>query len=113
MLGLNRNNDISDARGYPSCYKGLVTGALDFRELAPVRNETYFDENCGCYTCTNYSRAYLRHLFMANELLAYTLNSIHNLYYYVNLMSEIRNAIRTDRLHDFREEFYKKREVFE
>lgn len=82
-----------------------------------IKNSCYMDDNrpigedCGCYTCSHYSRAYLRHLFMANELLAYRLNSIHNLYYYIHLMEEIRNAIRDGRLDGFKEKFYRQRSV--
>jgi queuine tRNA-ribosyltransferase len=65
------------------------------------------DENCDCYVCSHYSRAYLRHLFMAKELLAYRLNTIHNLYYYNRLMVDIRRAIREDRLVEYRQSFYK------
>ena len=64
------------------------------------------DERCACYTCRNYSRAYLRHLFVSREILAYNLNTIHNLYYYLNLMREIREAIENDRLAAFRNDFY-------
>ncbi|MBI3090903.1 MAG: tRNA guanosine(34) transglycosylase Tgt [Candidatus Tectomicrobia bacterium] len=53
------------------------------------------DETCACYTCRNFSRAYLRHLFMASELLAPRLLSIHNVYYYQQLMAMIREAIRS------------------
>ena len=63
------------------------------------------DENCDCYTCSHYSRAYLRHLFMAKELLAYRLNTIHNLYYYSRLMDDIRRAIREERLAEYRDKF--------
>ncbi len=65
------------------------------------------DENCGCYTCRNYSRAYLRHLFMAEELLAYRLNTIHNIYYYIHFMERIKNAIRCNKLLEFKKEFYR------
>lgn len=81
-----------------------------------IKNSSYtddgrpIDEDCGCYTCSNYSRAYLRHLFMANELLAYRLNSIHNIYYYTHLMGYIRNAVRDGRLEEFRDNFYRQRE---
>ncbi|MDY7038553.1 MAG: tRNA-guanine transglycosylase, partial [Thermodesulfobacteriota bacterium] len=64
-------------------------------------------ENCYCYTCSRYSRAYLRHLFMAKELLAYRLNSIHNLYYYTHLMADLQHAIRDDTLMEYRQQFYK------
>jgi queuine tRNA-ribosyltransferase len=65
------------------------------------------DENCGCYTCRNYSRAYLRHLFMAEELLAYRLNTIHNIYYYIHFMERIKNAIKDNKILEFQKEFYR------
>ncbi len=64
------------------------------------------DELCGCYTCRNYSRAYLRHLFVSREILAYHLNTIHNLFYYVNLMQQVREAIENDSYASFRNDFY-------
>ncbi len=64
---------------------------------------------CGCYTCRNYSRAYLRHLYMARELLGYRLNTIHNLYYYLDLVKQIRGAIQRDQFEIFKTEFYSKR----
>jgi len=67
------------------------------------------DEACHCYTCQNYSRAYLRHLYKSRELLAYRLNTIHNLYYYLDLMAKIRHAIKEDRFLEFKKEFYSKR----
>jgi queuine tRNA-ribosyltransferase len=69
------------------------------------------DEACSCYTCANYSRAYLRHLYKSRELLAYRLNTIHNLYYYLNLMKEMREAIESDQFLRFKREFYSKREM--
>ena len=67
------------------------------------------DPNCTCYTCRHYSRAYLRHLFVAKELLAYRLNTIHNLHYFLHLMEEMRVAIETDSFEAFKEDFYLKR----
>jgi queuine tRNA-ribosyltransferase len=63
------------------------------------------DSLCDCYTCKNYSRAYLRHLFMANEILAMVLNTIHNVRHYLALMERIRDAIREDRYRSFQERF--------
>ncbi|MDM5339238.1 tRNA guanosine(34) transglycosylase Tgt [Fictibacillus enclensis] len=71
--------------------------AKDFRPL---------DENCDCYTCRNYSRAYIRHLVKSNETFGFRLTSYHNLYFLVNLMEQVKQAIREDRLLDFREEFF-------
>jgi queuine tRNA-ribosyltransferase len=64
------------------------------------------DESCGCYTCLNYSRAYLRHLYLSREILAYHLNTIHNLYYFVGLMRSMRKAIEDDIFLQFRNNFY-------
>jgi queuine tRNA-ribosyltransferase len=62
-------------------------------------------DGCGCYTCrTGFSRGYIRHLFAANELLGYTLASLHNLYFILHLMERIRAAIRADRLSELRDE---------
>ena len=67
------------------------------------------DAACGCYTCRHYSRAYLRHLYVAREILAYRLLTLHNLYYYLNLMVSMRQAIATDRFAAFRQDFYQNR----
>jgi queuine tRNA-ribosyltransferase len=64
------------------------------------------DEACGCYACRHYSRAYLRHLYMAREILSSHLNTIHNLHYFVNLLGGMRQAIEADRLAEFRRNFY-------
>ena len=68
------------------------------------------DKNCNCYTCRNYSRSYLRHLYKSRELLAYRLNTIHNIYYYLDLMGKMRDAIREDRFLEFKKDFYSKRQ---
>jgi queuine tRNA-ribosyltransferase len=63
------------------------------------------DESCDCYCCKNFTRAYLHHLHRSKEILGARLNTIHNLHYYLKLMSEIRDAIDADRFHAFRLEF--------
>ncbi|HET57389.1 MAG TPA: tRNA guanosine(34) transglycosylase Tgt [Deltaproteobacteria bacterium] len=63
------------------------------------------DDQCGCYTCRNYSRAYLRHLFIAREILAIVLNTIHNITFYMNLMNGIREAVRGGYFDSFRKTF--------
>jgi queuine tRNA-ribosyltransferase len=77
-----------------------------------IRNSQYqsdtrpLDEECGCYTCRNYSRAYLRHLDKCGEMLGPRLATIHNLYYYQELMAGLREAIRRGALASFIERFY-------
>lgn len=79
-----------------------------------IKNSRYADDlrpidpDCDCYTCRNYTRAYLRHLFLAKELLVYRLTSIHNLYFYQVLMERIREAIQTDTFPDFSRDFLRR-----
>ncbi|MDY6323099.1 MAG: tRNA guanosine(34) transglycosylase Tgt [Succinivibrio sp.] len=78
-----------------------------------IRNAKYTDDispldpECGCYTCTHYSKAYLHHLDKCGELLGAHLNTLHNLWFYEHLMEQIRKAIDEDRLEEFAQEFYK------
>ena len=66
------------------------------------------DDECDCECCKNYTRAYLRHLFNAGEILGARLVSKHNLRFLLNLMKQVRLAINEDRFLDFRKEFYEK-----
>lgn len=68
-------------------------------DISPVESD------CDCYTCQNYSRAYIAHLFRGKEMLAGTLSSIHNVYFLVNLVKQIRQSILEDRFEEFKEEF--------
>lgn len=78
----------------------VVKNAKFARDFGPL------DPNCDCYTCKNYSRAYIRHLIKADETFGIRLTSYHNLYFLQDLMRQVRQAIREDRLGDFREEFF-------
>lgn len=86
-----------------------------------INNEKYkedfspLDDQCDCYTCRNYSRAYLRHLHKCDEIFGKRLLSIHNTRFLLKLAEDIREAIRNDRLADFKEEFLDKygRDVYE
>ncbi|WP_339250732.1 tRNA guanosine(34) transglycosylase Tgt [Sporosarcina sp. FSL W8-0480] len=78
----------------------VVKNAKYERDFGPL------DPNCDCYACKNYSRAYIRHLIRAGETFGIRLTSYHNLYFLLRLMEQIRDAIRNDRLGDFREEFF-------
>ncbi|WP_456405061.1 tRNA guanosine(34) transglycosylase Tgt [Thiolapillus sp.] len=88
--------------GHLFTHEGIVRirNACHAMDTGPV------DPHCDCYTCSNYSRAYLRHLQRCNEILGARLNTIHNLYYYQKLMADLREAIAADRLASFREDFY-------
>ncbi|MEH6455129.1 MAG: tRNA guanosine(34) transglycosylase Tgt [Cocleimonas sp.] len=85
-------------------------GELKLRNSKHQTDTGPIDPNCGCYTCQNYSRSYLRHLDKCKEMLGAHLNTIHNLYYYQELMRGIREAIENDRYDEFIKEFYALRE---
>lgn len=81
-------------------------GVLRLRNSANKRDDRPIDPNCACYTCSNYSRSYLHHLDKCGELLGATLNSIHNLHYYLSLMADLRESIEKNRLKIKLEEIY-------
>ena len=83
-------------------------GKLVVRNATYERDFTPLDPECDCYTCRNYTRAYIRHLIKCGEILGARLLSIHNLRFLVRLMENVRTAIKEDRLLEFREEFYSK-----
>jgi len=82
------------------------TGKVVIKNSRYREDHAPLDEQCDCYTCRHYSRAYLRHLFVSREILSYHLNTIHNLHYYVNLMKQICEAIENDSYKRFRDDFY-------
>lgn len=85
------------------------TGRLNIRNARYAEDQAPVDEACGCLACRRYSRAYLRHLFMARELLAYRLNTIHNLHQILWLMAELREAIAQDQYDAFARDFWARR----
>ncbi|MBU6153444.1 MAG: tRNA guanosine(34) transglycosylase Tgt [Bdellovibrionales bacterium] len=82
-----------------------------------IKNAKYMDDggpldpDCSCETCLNYSKAYLRHLFVAGEMLSARLNTIHNLHFYLNLMRQMREAIRENRFEAWAQNFYSQFQV--
>ena len=93
----------------------FVTGDVDNAGVVRIRNSQYrtdegpLDPECDCYTCQNFSRAYLSHLNKCKEMLGAQLATIHNLRYYQRLMQNIRDAIEQDKFDEFVNEFYSKR----
>jgi queuine tRNA-ribosyltransferase len=77
-------------------------GPLRLRNAVHKRDPAPLESNCSCYTCRHFSRAYLHHLFLADEMLGPTLLSLHNVAYYCRLMAEARQAIATGRFAEFR-----------
>ncbi|GMA48370.1 tRNA guanosine(34) transglycosylase Tgt [Tetragenococcus muriaticus] len=78
----------------------VVKNAKYARDFHPI------DENCDCYTCRNYTRAYVRHLLKSNETFGIRLTTYHNLYFLLHLMAQVRQAIKEDQLLEFREQFF-------
>ncbi|QUF64163.1 tRNA guanosine(34) transglycosylase Tgt [Bacillus atrophaeus] len=83
-------------------------GRLNMKNAKFERDFRPIDEECDCHTCKNYSRAYIRHLIRCNETFGIRLTTYHNLHFLLNLMKQVRQAIREDRLGDFREEFFER-----
>ena len=124
LMGVGRPEDIIEAvrRGVDmfDCViptRHARTGFIyTSKGILKIRNSRYqddtrpLDERCDCYTCRNYSRAYIRHLDKCGEILGSRLTTIHNLYYYQQLMRDIRAAIEEDRFDAFADEFYTQQE---
>ena len=83
-------------------------GNLVVRNAKYKKDFTPLDEDCDCYTCKNYTRAYIRHLVNVNEILGARLLTIHNLHFLIDMMEKIRESILEDRFLEYKEEFYKK-----
>lgn len=83
-----------------------LNGRLVVRNAKYARDFSPIDPNCNCHTCRNYSRAYIRHLVKSNETFGLRLTTYHNLYFLLELMGQVRKAIKEDRLGDFREGFF-------
>jgi queuine tRNA-ribosyltransferase len=81
-------------------------GPINIKNAQYAEDDAPADPSCKCYTCRNFSRAYLRHLYMAGEMTGGTLNTLHNLSFYLDTMSRIREAIAFGRFEDFRQGFH-------
>ena len=111
--GVRRGVDMFDCvmptRNARNSHLFIDTGVLKLRNAANRTCEGPIDETCDCYTCQNYSRAYLHHLDKCGEILGATLNTIHNLRHYQRVMEGLRGAIEMRQLDQFITEFYVKR----
>jgi len=111
--GVRRGVDMFDCvmptRNARNSHLFIDTGVLKLRNAANRTCGRPIDETCDCYTCQNYSRAYLHHLDKCGEILGATLNTIHNLRYYQRVMEGLRDAIEVGQLDHFVTEFHAKR----
>jgi len=85
-----------------------TSGRCNIKAAEFTRDSRPIDENCACYTCQNFSRAYLRHLSLSKEILSAILNTIHNLHYFLNLLGQARRAIAEGDYAAFQKRFFEK-----
>lgn len=83
-------------------------GAINLKNAKYITDDSPIDPHCDCPVCRRYSRAYIRHLFVAEEMLAMRLSVMHNLYFYNKLMEKIRQSLDEGRFEDFRREYSEK-----
>ncbi|MDZ7810656.1 MAG: tRNA guanosine(34) transglycosylase Tgt [Arhodomonas sp.] len=111
--GVRRGVDLFDCviptRNARNGFLYTDAGVMRIRNARFASDTRPVDETCGCYTCRNYSRAYLRHLDRCREILGARLNTLHNLYYFQRLMAGMREAIAVDRFAEFADAFYARR----
>ncbi len=112
LEGIERGIDMFDCvmptRNARNSYLFTSTGILSMRNNKYKNEFSPVDEACDCYTCKNFTRAYLRHLFIAKEVLALELASIHNLHFYLNLVTEARKNILNGTFNSWKEEILPK-----
>jgi len=82
-------------------------GAINIKNACHAEDDGPVDPACGCYTCRTFSRAYLRHLFMAGEMTGGALNTLHNLFFYLDTMRRVREAIAFGMFEKFRQDFHR------
>jgi queuine tRNA-ribosyltransferase len=107
--GIDMFDCVMPTRNARNGYLFTRTGVLKIRNSQYQTDTQAIDPQCGCYTCKNYSRAYLRHLDKCQEMLGSRLNTIHNLFYYQELMQNMRDAIEAGQFSDFKKKFYAQR----
>ena len=113
--GVRRGIDMFDCvmptRNARNGHLFTSTGVIKIRNARHRHDMATLDAECDCYTCTNFSRAYLHHLEKCGEMLSSQLNTIHNLRFYQSLMAGLRNAIAEGQLDAFADEFYRKQAI--
>ena len=115
VLGVSQGIDMFDCvmptRNARNGWLFTRFGDLKLRNATFKEDTRPLDPTCTCYTCRNFTRSYLHHLQKTNEILGSQLNTIHNIHYYLNLMSEIRAALDQDKFPEFIKDFHEKRQI--
>lgn len=104
-LGVDMFDCVMPTRHARNAYLFTSTGDLNIENARFADDPSPIDPVCKCYACLNYSRAYLRHLFQAREILASRLATIHNLQFYLDLIGQATNALKEDRYKEFKRKF--------
>jgi len=107
--GIDMFDCVLPTRNARNAHLFTSKGDLNIRNAEFADDPNPVDGDCGCYTCKNYSRAYLRHLALSREILSSMLNTIHNLHFYLNLVEHTRLAIRQGNFSEFKRDFLKRR----
>ncbi|WP_428086180.1 tRNA guanosine(34) transglycosylase Tgt [Candidatus Thioglobus sp.] len=104
--GIDMFDCVMPTRNARNGYLFTSSGIVKIRNAQYRLDVSPLDARCGCYTCKNYSKSYLHHLQRKNEILSARLNTTHNLYYYQDLMAQMRRAIEMDNFAEFKRDFY-------
>jgi len=107
--GVDMFDCVMPTRNARNAHLFTSTGVLKLRNAANRTDNGPIDPECDCYTCRNYSRAYLHHLDKCKEILGATLNTVHNLHYYQTLMAGLRRSLEDGTFAAFVDNFYAKR----
>ena len=110
-LGVDMFDCVMPTRNGRNGWLFTREGHIVIKNAQYARDPGPIDPACHCFVCRNYTRAYLRHLFQANEILSSILNSYHNLYFYLDMVREIRDAIASQKLIDYLMEFRARQEI--
>ena len=108
-VGIDMFDCVLPTRNARNGHLYVRDGVVRVRNSCCKADSSPLDAECQCYTCRNYSRAYLHHLDKCNEILGARLNTVHNLTYYQDLMAGLRIAIEQQALEEFRKDFYDRR----
>ena len=109
--GVDMFDCVMPSRNARNGYLFTSEGVVKIRNAKYKKDTGPLDPNCGCSTCSNYSRSYLHHLQKTNEILGSRLNTLHNLFYYQELMQSMRSAIQTNTFSTFRKSFLASQEI--
>ncbi|MDR0454315.1 MAG: tRNA guanosine(34) transglycosylase Tgt [Deferribacteraceae bacterium] len=107
-LGIDMFDCVMPTRNARNGLLFTSKGKLRIKRAEYKLSDDSVDDECGCYTCKNFSRGYLRHLYKSGEILALRLNSLHNIYYYLSLVNGARNAIKLNSYSEYKKNFFNK-----